>query len=385
MSDKNTFGGLGNLGAGLTDRDFNQIPSDDVDPGIDPIVEPTIDDTDDDVIVDPSSINTDDVDDGIDPSQVDDDTTNDDDPADDDNNDDTSIVSDLGEMESEIASYVQEKLFEKYGWSINDNDDRFDSIDKIVNFINDTVESNSKPVYASKEIENLNNYVQNGGNIESYLNSRYEGNVDIDKLDLYDSSNQTLVLREFFKEQGISSDKIESRIQRYDDTGILEDEAREAYEILKKTRKEKSEQLLTNQQKQREEALKQQQDFYNNVASTIDKMQNVMGIPMTSAEKKQLTDYIFKPLSDGKTAYQKEYESSVDNLVESAFFTMKKKALINKMNKKASSEAARALKEKLQGKTKRGNNTDRTYDLEENSGKSILSRFGSSLSTGQFN
>lgn len=390
MSDNNTFGGFDALGDLLAnpDNDFvNVLPNDDTDPGTDPVVAPPGGDLDN--IVDPSSAGGNDPDPTPAPTPnpdpapaVDPTPTPDPDPDPTPNSDDN--ITDLGDYEADIADYVQNKLYEKFGWT-REEGDSFENIDSVVNFLNKVVDENSKPQFANDELASLNDFVNNGGSIENYLQQRYEGNVDLEKLDVGESANQNLVLREYFKEQGYNSTAIEKRLQRYEDTGIKEDEAREAYDLLKKSRKEKSEKLLENQKKQQEALVEQQQAFYKNVVSNIEETNDIRGIPLSAGERKQLAEYIFKVGSDGKTAYQKDYESSAKNLIESAFFTMKGDKLINKMSNQATSNAARALKQKLETTTKRGKNNILENDDKGGKGDfSIFERIGQSLSKPQF-
>lgn len=389
MSETSTFGGFDALGDLLAnpDSDFNNaLPNDDTDPGTDPVVAPPGGD-DDDGIINPSSLNNEpkNPDEPTEPVDPKDPVTDPQDPVEPTEPQEGDDIFDLGEYEADVAGYVQEKLYERFGWTADENDSKFENIDGIVEFINKVVEDNSKPDFANDELAQLNDFVSNGGNIESYLQQRYDGNVDLEKIDISDSANQNLVLREFFKEQGHDSSKIEKRLQRYEDTGIKEDEAREAYDLLKNSRKEKSEKLLENQRKQQETLVKQQQEFYNNVLSNIEDTKSIRGIPLSAGERKKLAEYIFKSDSDGKTPYQKDYEKSTNNLIESAFFTMKGDALINKMNNQATSNAAKALKQKLETKTKRGRNTSVDDDGALGKGDfSLLTGIGSSLHKPQF-
>lgn len=395
MSEKSTFGGFDALGEILSnpDNDFvNVLPDDDNDPGTDKIVDNP---GGEEEIKDPSSLNNEkDVDknNDVDPEENKDGITKEieDDKIETNSLDNSNLGEnnneevDLGDYEEDVANYVQEKIYEKLGWN-SEEDKSFKSIDEIVDFLNNVVEENSKPEFANEELANLNEFVINGGNIESYLQQRYDGNVNLDKVDITESANQNLILREYFKEQGYNSANIEKRLQRYEDTGIKEEEAREAYDLLKNIREEKSNKLLETQRKNRDLLVKQQQDFYKNVSSSIDEIKDIRGIPVSTAEKNKLTEYIFRPMSDGKTAYQKEYESSVKNLIESAFFTMKGDTLINKMNNKATSNAAKTLKERLETKTKRGRNTNVEDDIEtKGSNFSLFRNIGSSLHKPQF-
>jgi hypothetical protein len=265
---------------------------------------------------------------------------------------------DLSEEEPLIASYLQEKLYDRFGWELGADEPKLNSVDDIVEFLKTVVEESSIPTYASSEIEKLNEYVANGGKIENYLEQRYSGNLDLTNLRLNNAAEQTLVLREYFKRQGFNSNLVEKKIQKYEDTGILEDEAREAYDLLKKSVEKESQTLLEEQKKVKDANQKRQQDYYNSVVSYIESLQDVRGLPVSASDKKKLKDYMFKPSSDGETQFKRDYESSVKPFIEAAFFTMNGEALVNKMNKKASSEAVKALKSKLETKTKRNKSTD---------------------------
>jgi len=65
---------------------------------------------------------------------------------------------------------------------------------------------------------------------------------------------------------------------------------------------------------------------------------------------------IFKADQDGQTRYQKLYsENLAKNLIESAFFTLKGDTIIEAMQRKERTDAAKNLKQKLQ--TSKGKRT----------------------------
>lgn len=263
-----------------------------------------------------------------------------------------NIISDLGEDELEITAFVQEKLFDKLGWEITD-EDKFDSIEGLVDYMEKIVEANSKPEFANKDMESLNSFVKDGGNLKDFFD--IQGEVDIDKLDLNVEYNQKLVIKESLKDRGYSDAQADKKIQRYDESGILEDEAVEAKEYVEKIRKDKAETLLKNQkviQKQREA---EQQKFYNDVNSSIDSLKDVRGLPVTNALRNKLKDSLLKVGPDGQTDYQKKYnENLIKNMLESAYFTITGDTLVKDLTKRAESQATKNLKKKLETRTKKG-------------------------------
>lgn len=259
--------------------------------------------------------------------------------------------SDLGEAEPEISQYVQDKLGELLGWEFGE-DEKFKSMEDVVNFMKEVVDVNSTPQFANEEMEKLNEFISNGGDIREYIQTS-AGEVDLDTVDLSDDKNQKAVISELLKEQGYSESRIKRSIERYEDAGVLEDEAEDAKELLAEIREKKSEKLLKEKQKAQEEAQKQQQKYIETVQDSVNSLESVRGIPISKEEKKQLMDYIFKPTADGRTKYQKDYLSDSKNLIESAYFTMKGDAFVQKVQRKANSDAAKNLKKKLSDKSKR--------------------------------
>jgi hypothetical protein len=265
----------------------------------------------------------------------------------------TETDFDIGEVEPELSAFIQEKLYNKFGWELKDDEKKFESTDDVVDFISKVIEENSVPEFANEEIATLNEFVSNGGKLKDYYTQMYSG-VDIDNINLDSEANQILTIRESLSVQGQNQDKISKRIERYKDTGILKDEAEEAVEFLKGYRKENSEKLLQEQQKIQEGVQKQQQKFVTDVQSYVNSLKDIKGISLNQSDKRAILEYSLRPDGDGKTKYQKEYANSlIKNFVESVFFTMKGDKLISDLSKKAGSKAAIDLKKKLETKTKR--------------------------------
>lgn len=385
--DSNTFGGFDILGDILTSGPdgINSVPNDPFDVSVDdPIVDPSqAQDMNDDTTNDPSNANTV-VDTTNSPESVVElpdlqnspsDTSSVQPPSSNPVNTDQSL--DLTEEEPLMVQYLQENLYERYGWELKD-DEKLNSIEELTGFIEDVIERSSKPKYNSPEIEQLDQYVANGGNLEKYLEQRYSGNIDVEKLDMTNTTNQSLVLREYFKRQGMSIDKIEQRLQTYDDTGILSEEATYAYDLLKKQIKKESDTLLQTQQKMRDEAESRQQKYIDSVLSNIDNRTDVRGLKINEAQKKKLKDYILKPDQSGYTGFQKTLNESVDAFIEAAYFMMDGKGLVGQLNQQATSEAAKQLKERLAAKTKRNKNISQNGDINKGD-TNALALLGSSL------
>lgn len=249
----------------------------------------------------------------------------------------------------------------------------------MADYLTNLVEENSKPSFANDEIKALNEFVTNGGKLEDYFKSTAAG-VDVNSVDIDEEVNQVAVLKEYFKVQGVEDDKIKKRIDRYRDTGVLEEEAGDALELLKKHRAQEQQKLLMEQQNLAATQAKTQQKFINDVKEVIDSLDTVGGVKVTPAEKAKLMPYIFKPEADGKPKYQKDYsENPAKNLVQSAYLSMLKDKYIDKLEKKTNSETVLKLKKKLETKTKRGNTSVVDGGNSNTSGYDVFASYASNF------
>lgn len=258
-------------------------------------------------------------------------------------------ADDLSEVEPDIAAFFQEKLAEELGWEFAD-DEKFASVSDAVEYMGRMVEEASKPRYASEEVAAYDEFVRNGGNLRDFFSQTHDGTLDISKVDIDRESDQKAVLKELYREQGLKDAIIDKRISRYEDTGVLAEEAEEALSLLTDIKEEKKVKLLEGQKIQKREQEKQQREFLTSVEKTVKEMKNIRGIAITESEKKEILDYMFKPTSDGTTQYQKEYMSNVKNLIESAYFTKKGDILLDRAKKQAASDTAIDLRKKINAK-----------------------------------
>lgn len=223
--------------------------------------------------------------------------------------------------EENVVTNFFDAMAEKLNWEFEEDEDKPKSVDELINYFQNVIEENSKPEYSSEEVEALDNFVKQGGDLKKYLT--IDADLDLDDIDIEDEANQKLVVKQLLKEKGFSTNKIDKLVSRYEEAGLLEDEAQDALEDLKEIKEEKKKQLLEDQKKAYQIQLQRQQQFYDNVVSEIKGLKNIRGITVPEKDKKVLMDYILKPDTDGKTKYQKDYaKGGVKNLIESAYFTM---------------------------------------------------------------
>lgn len=240
--------------------------------------------------------------------------------------------------EENVVTNFFDAMAEKLNWEFEEDEDKPKSVDELINYFQNVIEENSKPEYSSEEVEALDNFVKQGGDLKKYLT--IDAELDLDDIDIEDEANQKLVVKQLLKEKGFSTKKIDKLVSRYEEAGLLEDEAQDALEDLKEIKEEKKKQLLEDQKKAYREQLQRQQQFYDNVVSEIKGLKNIRGITVPEKDKKVLMDYILKPDTDGKTKYQKDYaKGGVKNLIESAYFTMNADKLIEAAKREGNNSA----------------------------------------------
>lgn len=270
----------------------------------------------------------------------DDDSVDDDDDNDDDNDDDDS--------QSEAIESLFDAISEEIGWEFDENDPedvKPKTVAELVKYFKDVIAESSIPQYSSEDVMKLDEFVRNGGKLENYFQAGT--GIDYETIDITDENNQKKVITALYKEKGWDDARITKKLERYEDAGVLEDEAEEAVELLKKIESEKKEALLESQKKTADEAKQKQQKFYDDVVNEIKGLSDIRGIKISKDDRARLAEYIFKYDSNGVTQYQKDYAKSVKNLLESAYFTMKGDALISAAKSEGNSTAMQRLKNSL--------------------------------------
>lgn len=253
------------------------------------------------------------------------------------------------EEESEETSKVTalfDAIAEELDWTFDDDEEeKPTTVEGLVSYFKDVIEENSAPKYANDEVAKIDEFVRNGGDLKEYFT--VAADIDYDNFDTTSESNQKQIVRALLVEKGYNDKQINRKIEKYEDAGILEDEAEDALEAMKEINEQKQERLLESQRIAHEQNVERQQKFMDGVVQEIKSMGDVRGIKVPEKDKKALLAYIFKADADGRTQYQKDYSKNVKNLIESAYFTMKGDTLLDTAKKMGTSSAMKNLKQSL--------------------------------------
>ena len=260
---------------------------------------------------------------------------------------------------------------EEMGLEVEEGEDKPTTVEELCEYFRDMIEENSTPEYASEEVAQLDEFVRNGGKLEDYFKAAPA--IDYETFDTTIEENQKRIVRELLAAKGFNEKQITRKIEKYEDAGILEDEAEDALEAMKDIAEERKEQLLAQQKKENEQRVERQQRFVDDVVTNIKSLKDIRGIAIPEKDKKALLNYIFKADADGLTQYQQDYSKSVKNLIESAYFTMKGDTLLDTAKKIGTSSAIKTLKQSLKN-TGSSKNSKKVHTSSPNSIWSIAAR-----------
>ena len=301
------------------------------------------------------------------PEDILNDTNNTTSDSNEDDNSEQNATTEVNENEVNNVGAFFDAFAEELGWDVAD-DDKPTSVQELVDYMGAMIEQNSKPHYADERIARLDEYVRNGGSFEDFY-QRQQQSMSYDNMDMEDESNQKAVIREYLRYQGYEEDQINRKIERYEDGDLLEDEANDAVVRLKSIQQQQIAAQELQQQQAKRAQEEQAREFITNLTNTISSLDNIRGIKIPKSDQKELFDYITKVDADGYTKYQKDFNANmVNNLIESAYFTMKGDTLLNEAKSTGRTSAANKLRTMLRHQS---TNHSR-YNVNENKQRSVV-------------
>lgn len=265
--------------------------------------------------------------------------------------------------EAQQVGLLFDEIGTRLGWNMNDIDenDRPLNVEQLAQYFTDVVNQNSVPQYADERIQQLDEFVKNGGKFEDFYSKQQEA-LTLDNIDLEDENNQKAVVREFMQRAGYSDEQINRKISRYEDSDVLYDEAEDALGRLKEIRQHEVEEATRKQEEQARINEEKSRAFFADVSTNIKNLTNIRGINVPKEDRQALFDYIFKVDQSGQSQYTKDFNKNlVKNLIESAYFTMKADSLISTAKRDGESSAAEKLRKLMRHSTKNHS----TYNADE--------------------
>lgn len=290
--------------------------------------------------------------------------------------DDTATKQHKGDdpTDEDLAEATQvgvlfDAMAESLGWDIDDikDSEKPVTVDELVQYMHDTVEQNSIPHYADERVQQLDEYINNGGKFEDFYSIQKQ-ELELDSIDIEDEASQKAIVREYLVESGYSDTEASRKIERYEDADLLQDEAEDALAKLKSYREAQRQQLAEEQAQYRAQQEQRSKAFYEDVTNKINGLTQIRGIQVPKEDRAALYNYIFRVDANGQSQYAKDFNKNmVKNLIESAYFTMKGDALVSNAKRTGETSAAQRLRQLMRN----SNKNHGSYSVEDKQ-KSLL-------------
>ena len=273
--------------------------------------------------------------------------------------------SDADVREAEQVGLFFDAIGQSLGWNMDDikEEDRPLTVDNLTDYIREVIDQNSVPQYADERVQQLDEYVKNGGKFEDFY-GKQQTSLSYDNLDMDDEANQKNVISELLRYNGYTDEQIKNKIERYEDADMLEEESEDALLRLKTIKKQQIEYEQQQQQLYMQQQEEQQRAFYAQCMNQINNLQSVQGIQIPASDRAKLADYIFNVDQDGVSKFQKDYNDQdkfINNLLTTAYITMKGDSLITTAKRDGESSATEKLRKILRHSSRNRS----TYNTEE--------------------
>ena len=300
-------------------------------------------------------------------------------PTDDtiDNTEDTSDPSDADVSEAQQVGLLFDAIGESFGWNMDDikEEDRPLTVDDLTNYMRKVVQQNSVPQYADERIQQLDEYVKNGGKFEDFYGKQQQS-LSYDNMDMEDEDNQKAVVSELLRYSGYTDDQIKNKISRYEDADMLEEESADALDRLKQIKQHELEMAQQQQAAYLQQQEEQSKQFYNDCMNQIKSLSSIRGVQIPKEDRAKLADYIFNVDQNGVSKFQRDYNNKdnfINNLLTTAYITMKGDSFVSTAKRDGESSATEKLRKMLRHQAK--NHTAYNVEDKPKSVVDLASRF----------
>jgi|VirMetMinimDraft_7_1064189.scaffolds.fasta_scaffold02511_8 hypothetical protein len=231
-------------------------------------------------------------------------------------------------------------------------------------------------------VKDLNKFVLDGGDIRSFLGSFVKDSGVSSDMDISQEANQELVMRNALKEEEYDDDYIETHIEFLKDTKKLEKFAKAKLE-KKKKEEDKAREAMVKQQEAAKQAQKETlRKLKSSVTSNLKEINDVEGIPLTKADKKDLPSYMVDrnvKLDNGGsiTAMQMDLMEALKDEKKALFIAklLKTDFDLSTIQAKAQTEVTKKVKDGIRRNKKDTKNVRSTGSGATSAGKKSLSDY----------
>lgn len=264
---------------------------------------------------------------------------------------------------------------EKLGWEVDENDMPENSVEGLIEYMNNIVENASKPQYANELSEKFDKFLANGGDPQKFINTMFKPQ-DYSTFEIKSDEDKKAVLKEHLTRTNPDKGKdwIDRKVSRYEDSGVLDEEAEDALEVLKQWDSEEKETIVAKQEAAK---LKEVEDYkaqIENLKTTLLNKKEIAKIPVTQREMQDFFTFLAVPEKDGKTKYQKVTMANQEAAIISAYIAYKGFDVTN-LNKNVRSDVVKDLKRSLSKYSSSNTGLNSKTSIPVSSNKTDYSQF----------
>lgn len=276
--------------------------------------------------------------------------------------DDQDEADEFDEDDSEESGSVAESIAKALGYDIEN--DYADTEEGLVEFTKDIAQNIAEDQLNElfqqfPLVQKHLDFVLAGGDSEKFFQA-YNPNMDYSnyEIDQNDNRTQKAFVSEYFKSKGHDEEFIKDMLEDYEDSGKLYDKAIVAQKQLATIQSREREQIVEQQKREKAEQEKSQEEFWENVAATIDQGKEFAGIRIPEKEKAKFFDYISAPVDkSGRTRRDMDYSNSdLDVKLAIDYLMYKGMNLQDIITTKAKTESVMNLRDKIQRNEERVKN-----------------------------
>src|SRR5215470_15439715 len=148
---------------------------------------------------------------------------------------------------------------DEYGWEDMPAEERPRNAEEFVEYVNAIIDNNAVPQYAHPELQALDDYVRNGGDLGTYMKTM--GEIDYSNVAITNEYDAQMAVAQLLRAQGYDDNTISRKITNYTQKGVLIDEAQDALNILAGWSQMEKQNRLSQAQQQRQAEAAAQNEF----------------------------------------------------------------------------------------------------------------------------
>ena len=265
------------------------------------------------------------------------------------------VEEDIKEDEEEVEEEptVVSEILSKLGYEVDSKYE--DTSDGLVDMTKDIAsqmadERIDEVMEAFPLVKKHLEYVLAGGESQNFMQA-YDPNLDYNKMDLAqdDTRSQKAILSDYFSQKGHDKSFIKEMLEDYEDAGKLHAKAEQAKNALGKVQAQRKEKLVDQQKEELAKQQQEQQNFWDNVATTIQDSKEFAGLQVPEREKSKFFNYLSKPVDNNGYTQRDMDHAEADMEVKLAIDYLMYKGFNLKdiINTKAKTKATRTLRDKI--------------------------------------